>query len=398
MRKWFIIVIGGLVLLFLVFKVTQLVMKRTGGGQSQDQRPAVAVEVAAVWFGPIREIRKFTGTVFPYNRYIVAPKVSGRVIQITKRIGDQVRAGELIARIDDAEFQQAVRESEASLKIAEASLTESRSQVELARQEKERVESLAARDLATTAELEAGLSNYEAREARYRLAQAQVEQREAALASSRIRLGYTHLTASGAGFIGERFVDEGALLAPNMPVVLVVGIDSVIVRTTITERDYGHIRPGQPVEVLVDAFPDKRFSGTVTRIAPMMQEASRMAEMEVEVDNESHMLKPGMFARIEVVTDKKERTQLVPSTAVVERRGGSGLFVIPEGESVARYKSVTTGIITPDVTEVLEPPLQGRVVTLGQHLLDDGSPVMLPEEMPGASGEPDAAGGEKNSR
>lgn len=398
MRKWLIIVIGGIVVLFLAYRVTQLVIKGAGGGQSQDQRPAVAVEVAAVRFGPIKEIRKFTGTVFPYNRYVVAPKVSGRVIQITKRIGDPVREGELIARIDDAEYQQAVREAEASLKIAKASLTESRSQFELAGQEKERVESLEARGLATTAELETALSNYEAREARYRLALAQVEQREAALASSRIRLGYTLLTASGAGFIGERFVDEGALLAPNMAVVLVVGIDSVIVRTTITERDYGHINPGQPVEVLVDAFPERRFSGTVARIAPMMQEASRMAEMEVEVDNESHMLKPGMFARIEVVTAEKDNTQLVPSTAVVERSGGSGLFVIPDGETVARYESVTIGIVNPDLTEILGPPLRGRVVTLGQHLLNDGSPITLPEETPSASGEPDAAGGEKNSR
>ncbi|UCF06389.1 MAG: efflux RND transporter periplasmic adaptor subunit [bacterium] len=397
MKRWFIIVIGGLVIFFLAFRVTLLVMKGTGGGQLRDQRPAVAVEVAAVRFGPIREIRKFTGTVYPYNRYVVAPKVSGRVIQITKRIGDPVREGELIARIDDAEYQQAVRESEASLKIAKASLAESRSQFELARQEKERVGSLEARGLATTAELEAALTNYEAREARYRLALAQVEQREAALASSRIRLGYTRLTASGAGFIGERFVDEGALLAPNMAVVLVVRIDSVIVRTTITERDYRYIRPDQPVEVLVDAFPDRRFSGTVARIAPMMQETSRMAEMEVEVGNQLHMLKPGMFARIEVVTAEKDNTQLVPSTAVVER-GGSGLFVVPEGETVARYERVTTGIVTPDVTEILEPLLQGRVVTLGQHLLDDGSPIMLPAETPGASGEPDTAGGEKNNR
>jgi len=398
MKKWLIIVIGGLIIVLLGFRLVQLLMKGRGGGQLEDQRPAVAVEVAAVRFGPIREIRKFTGSIFPYNQYVVAPKVSGRVIQISKRIGDSVREGELIAKIDDAEYQQAVRESEASLKIAEASLAESRSQFELARQEKERVESLEARGLATTAERETGLTNYEAREARYQLALAQVEQREAVLASSRIRLGYTKLTASGAGFIGERFVDEGALLAPNTAVVLVVGIDSVIVRTTITERDYGHIERGQSVDVLVDAFPNSRFSGSVARIAPMMQEASRMAEMEVEVDNKSHMLKPGMFARIEVITAEKDSTQLVPSTAVVERSGETVMFVVPDGETVARYVHVTTGIVTPDLTEIIEPPIRGRVVTLGQHLLEDGSPIMLQKETSNSSGEPDAAGGEKNNQ
>ncbi len=387
MKKWLIIV-ASLVIVFLGFRLTLLIMEKTGGGQIDGPRPAVAVEVASVTFGPIAEVRSFTGTIFPYNQYVLAPKISGRVIKINKRIGDPVQAGELIAKIDDAEYQQAIRESEANLRIAEASMAESRSQLELAGQEKERLKSLESRELATTAELETAVTNFEGRQARYQLALAQVEQRQAALESSRIRLSYTRLTASSAGFIGERFVDEGALLAPNTAVVLVVGIDSVIVRTTITERDYGRIEQGQPADVLVDAFQGSRFSGTVARVAPMMQEASRMAEMEVEVYNGSYMLKPGMFARIEVTTAEKDDAQLVPSSAVVERGGETVLFVIPDGGVVARFVKVTTGIVTADVTEIIEPLISGRVVTMGQHLLDDGSPVMLDEES-GPGGESD---------
>ena len=291
-----------------------------------------------------------------------------------------------------------MREAEANMKIAGASLAEARSQLDLARQGKERAESLEEKGLVTAAELDAALSNYNAREARYQLALAQVEQRKAALESSRIRLGYTRLTASGAGFIGERFVDEGALLVPNAAVVLVVGIDLVIVRTMITERDYGYIERGQQVDVLVDAFQNRRFSGTVARIAPMMQEASRMAEMEVEIDNKSHMLKPGMFARIEVITAEKDSTQLVPSSAVVERGEETVTFVVPDGEKIARCIQVTIGIVTPDFTEIIEPLLEGRVVTLGQHLLEDGSPIMPQEERSSASGNPDTTQEEKNSR
>ncbi|MBN2071698.1 MAG: efflux RND transporter periplasmic adaptor subunit [Candidatus Krumholzibacteriota bacterium] len=395
MKRWVIGIFAGLVVFLIVFRSIQLFMKDGGSGGPGNQRPAVAVEVADVRFGPIEEIRKFTGTVHPYNQYVVAPKVSGRVIYLDKRIGDPVHEGELIARIDDAEYQQALREAEANMKIAEASLAESRTQVDLARQEKERVRSLEEKGLVTAAELDAANSNFESREARYRLALAQVEQREAALASAKIRLGYTSLNASGAGFIGERFVDEGALLAPNMAVALVVGIDSVIVRTTITERDYGYIDRGQSVDVLVDAFQGRRFSGTVARIAPMMQEASRMAEMEVEVFNASHMLKPGMFARIEVMTARKDSTQLVPGTAVVERQGKTGIFVVPDEETVARYVHVTTGIVTAETAEILDPLIHGRVVTLGQHLLDDGSPVMLREEDKDPSSDSDSSEGEK---
>lgn len=394
MKKWLIVIIAVIVAL-LGYRVSRLLLQRQDGGQAGGQRPAVAVEAVPVIYGPIKEIRKFTGAVFPYNQYVVAPKVSGRLVQIRKRIGDHVDKGELIARIDDAEYQQAVRESEANMKIAEASLAEAQSQFELARQEKERLESLESKGMVTEAELDATLGNYDAREARYNLAMAQVEQRKAALESSRIRLGYTILKASSPGFIGQRFVDEGALLAPNAAVVLVVGIDSVIVRTTIAERDYSHIDQGQPVDVLVDAFQGRRFPGTVARIAPMMQEASRMAEIEVEVYNMSHLLKPGMFARIEVITAEKENTQLVPSTAVVERGGETVIFVIPEDEFIVRYVRAKTGIVTPDLTEILEPKVNGRVVTLGQHLLEDGSPIVVREEEAPSSGGPDTADSEK---
>ena len=373
-----------IVLAALAVRITVLIVKGSGDEKRQMQTAAVAVEVDSVRFGPIREIREFTGSVYPYNQYVVAPKVSGRVIEIRKRIGDRVLPGELIARIDDAEYQQAVREAEANLKIAEASVADSRSQLELARDQKERMESLRAKDLASSAELDGAVSDFSAKESRYRLAEAQVEQRAASLESSKIRLGYTRLTASRAGYIGERFIDEGALLAPNTAVASVIEIGSIIVRTTITERDYRLISPGQPAEVTVDAFASRVFSGRVARIAPMLLEDSRVAQMEVEVRNDSLLLKPGMFARVLVMIASKTRARIVPTRSIVSRNGETGVFTVPENESVARYIPVRAGIATPDLTEILSPALEGRVVTLGQHLLEDGSPVLLPK---GSSGE-----------
>ena len=290
----------------------------------------------------------------------------------------------------------ALREAEANLKIAEASVADARSQLDLARDQKERMESLRAKELASSAELDAAVSDFSAKESRYRLAEAQVEQREASLESSKIRLGYTRLTASRAGYIGERFVDEGALLAPNSAVASIIEIGSVIVRTTITERDYRLISAGQPTEVSVDAFASRIFSGRVSRIAPMLLEDSRVAQMEVEVPNDSLLLKPGMFARVRVMIASKVRAQIVPTKSIVTRDGETGIFMVPEGESVARYVPVKTGIATPDLTEILSPDLEGRAVTLGQHLLQDGSPVLLPKGSSGKAPGP-AEGAEKKS-
>ncbi|MBN2093401.1 efflux RND transporter periplasmic adaptor subunit [candidate division KSB1 bacterium] len=384
MKKYLPKIILGLFLLFLLWRIALLIFRDSGADSRKLQRPAVAVEIDSIKYGPIQEIREFTGTVYPRYQFIIAPKVSGRIIEVRKRIGDWVRKGEIIARIDDAEYQQAVLEAEANLKISQATLNETRSQFELAKQERDRAQSLQEKGIASSAELDAALSQYSAQESRIKLAQAQVEQREAALNSSKIRLGYTLLSAAKQGFIGERFVDEGTLLAPNASVATVIGIDTVLVRTTIIERVYGRIKIGQPTQVVVDAFPTKIFTGHVYRIAPMLQEASRMAQMEVEVLNDSLLLKPGMFTRVSVVLDEKVSTQVVPTQAVVNREGKPGIYLVDKNENKVKFIEIQPGIISPELTEILSPEIKGTVVTLGQHLLEDGSNVLLPGQKSGA--------------
>ncbi len=395
MRKKILV---GLAVLFAVLAAWRIISHVAGGkdNSGRPRRPPVAVEVDTVRVGEIREVRQFTGTVFPKYQYVVAPKVSGRLIAIHKRIGDAVIRGELIARIDDAEYQQGVLEAEAALKIAEASLAEFRVQFRLASQEKTRVESLQVKGIASPSELDAAVANYTAQDSRLQLAEAQIEQRKASLQVARIRLGYTRLTASKPGLVGERFVDEGALLAPNAAVVSVIGIDSVIVRTTVIERDYAFIKTAQPAVVRVDAFPSERFSGSVARIAPMLQEATRVAQMEVEIVNDPSLLKPGMFARVEVVTAKKQNAQYVPTRAVVTRDGDTMVFVVEGDEPITRQMTIVTGITTLKDTEIVSPVIEGIVVTLGQHLLNDGSPVLLPQPSSGGmSAEKTALSGKK---
>ncbi|MFH1567320.1 MAG: efflux RND transporter periplasmic adaptor subunit [Gemmatimonadota bacterium] len=370
--------LGGLVLLFLAWQVVQLVRGSLQGPAARPPRPPVAVQVDTVRWQPIREIRELTGTVHPLYQYVVAPKVSGRVVEIRARIGDWVERGQLIARIDDAEYQQDVLEAEANLRIAQANLAEAGSQLGLAEQELARVQSLQEKGISSPSELDAATTSSAALKSRLSLARAQVEQRQAALSSARIRLSYTVLRTTEPGFVGERFVDEGSLLAPNALVVSVMGIDTVIVRTTVIERVYGLVRLGQTAVVTVDAFPSQSFEGRVARLAPMLQEASRVAQMEVEVANPTRLLKPGMFSKVQVVLAEKDEAQVVPSPALVNRHGVRGLFAVRPGEAEARFVPVQVGIEAGEHAEITAPRIDGVVVTLGQHLLEDGSPVLLP--------------------
>jgi RND family efflux transporter MFP subunit len=381
MKSSNILKIAGI--LFAAILIWRIILLVAGGGGSSSgrfQAPPVAVEIDSVRYEDIRETMELTGTVHPLYQYVVAPKVSGRIISIGKRIGDWVKQSEVIAKIDDGEYRQAVLEAEANLRIAYASLAEAESEFELVKQELERVESLYEKELASLSALETVQTRYDALESRVELAKAQVEQRQAALNTAEIRLGYTTLSATEPGFVGERFVDEGSMLAPNSPVLSVIGIDTVIVRTSVIERVYGQVRMGQPAEIEVDAFPGEVFTGRVSRIAPMLQEASRVAQIEIEVVNESLHLKPGMFSKVTLVLAEKDSAQVVPARAVVTRNGESGVFVVERGETVAHYIPVRLGIVTEDKTEILTPKIEGMVVSLGQHLLQEGSSVILPED------------------
>lgn len=381
-KKQIFIVIGALFLAVLLWRIVMLITKGSSQATNRSGRPPVAVEVDSVRYGPIQEVETFVGSVTPIYQYILAPKVSGRVIQIKKRIGDWVKRGEVVARIDDSEYQQAVREAEANLKIAQATWREATSQFALAKQDLERVQSLQEKGIASSSELDAAQTNFTAQKSRLELATAQVEQRDAALKSANIRLSYTTLVATEPGFIGERYVDVGSLLAPNAPVVSIIGIDTVIVQTTVIERIYGRVQIGQPAEVQVDAYPSRIFVGQVARIAPLLQEASRVAKMEVEVVNDSLLLKPGMFTRVRVVLAQKDTAQLVPSQALVNRAGQNVVFVVPYNATMAKQEPVQIGISAPEKIEIVAPKIDGLVVTLGQHLLEDGSPVILPGPKP----------------
>jgi len=382
MKKNIIILILFILLVFFGWRIISLftnTQQAWGPGLWRGQ--TVAVEVSDASIKQIKEVREFTGTVYPIYQYIISPKVSGRVIEITKRIGDWVNKGEIIALLDDAEYQQSVLEAQANLRISKASLTESESQFELARQELERVRSLQEKGISSSSELDSASTSYEAQKSRLELARAQVQQREAALKSAEIRMDYTVLYATEPGFIGERYVDEGSLLSPNSPLVLVVGIDSVIVQATIIEKDYGRIKVGQSAEIEVDAFPETTFTGKVARIAPVLEEASRVAKMEVEVENKDHILKPGMFAIARVVLQERESAQVIPIEAMIKNNGTDGIFIVEKdaasGMDIARFYPVETGISTEMEIEIISPEIKGPVVILGQHLLRDGGNVTL---------------------
>jgi len=363
--------------------------------------PPVAVEVRPIQKTTVRDMGLFTGSLYPRSQFIVAPKIAGRLEKLLVKIGDPVKRDQTIAVLEDDEFLQQVEQARAELDVARANLEESKSALETTGRELERVKVLRQKKIASESELDGAEAQFSAQSAKHKVAVAQVEQKEAALKGAQVRLSYTQIRASWKEgdrnrVVGERFVDEGSMLAPNSPIVSILDIDTLIAVIHVIERDYSKVRIGQEGTIETDAFPGKTFSGKVVRIAPILKETSREARVEMAVPNPEGLLKPGMFLRVQIEFAGKKDATVVPIGALTKRDSKQGIFLANPEEMKAHFVPVTLGIVNKTWAEVLHPTISGLVVTVGQHLLEEGSTIIIPEA--GPTIQPMGGSGEKGPR
>jgi RND family efflux transporter MFP subunit len=387
MKKFFIILVVLAGLSFLGWQVYQKITAGQKSTRPNHRKTTVAVEITPIKKDIIRDVRDFTGSLYPASEIVVAPKIAGRMEKILVRIGDRVKNGQLVATIDDDEYRQQVMQAQADLEVAQANLQEQRNPLENAKKEYERIASLYEKKIVSESAFDRAVSELRTQEAKLNVSSAMVFQKDAALETAKVRLAYTQIqlaTDNGNGYrvVGERFVDEGAMLAANTPIVSVLDIEKLIAVINVIERDYPHIRPGMKATVFTDAYPDRVFSGEVIRIAPMLKEKSREARVELEIVNHDRALKPGMFIRAQIQFDEHKNATLIPVSAIVKRDGLQGVFLADLVEKKARFVQVKLGIVNGHTAEVLDPPLSGSVVVLGQHLLEDGVSIFLPQQTP----------------
>ncbi|HBA86377.1 MAG TPA: efflux transporter periplasmic adaptor subunit [Verrucomicrobia bacterium] len=382
MKKIWIGIIALVLLGSIGWRVWQKVEEARGRERRGGARP-VPVVVEPVRREAIRDVSEFTGTLLPRAQFMAAPKIPGRLERLLVHIGDVVTNGTLIAVLDSEEYEQQVLQARAELDVGRAMLAEARSALNIAGRELQRVKELRVQQVASEAELDEADSRHRAAQAKVQVAEAQIEQRAAALRTAEVRLSYSRIHVSwengdGRRLISERFVDEGALLKANDAIVSVVDVDVVLAVIYVIEQDFPEIRLGQEAEIFTDAYPGRAFSGRVVRRAPVLREETRQARVEIELPNEERLLAPGMFVRARIQFAQSEQAQVIPITALVRRNEQQGVFAADLETKKARFVPVRLGIVSADSAEVLEPALDGLVVTIGQHLLSDGAAIALP--------------------
>jgi RND family efflux transporter MFP subunit len=354
-----------------------------GNSDNPRSRGAVAVEVAAVRRATLRDTLVFTGSLESRSRTVEAAKVAGRLERVAVRVGQPVRRGELLAELEQEEYRQGLEQARAELAVVMANLDNADIGVQAAERDLARVRSLEDKQIASAAELDSSVTQLARARVQVNVARAQLRQKEVAVQTAELRLAQTRLTAEWAGeggprVVGERLAEPGALLRAGDPVVALLELDPLVARLQVAEAVYPRLRPGLAAAVTAAVFPGRRFVGAVSEVAPFLDQATGQAEVWVEIRNVDGALKPGMAMRVELEFGRRENVPAIPAAALVRRGDTQGVFQVEAEGPRVRFVPVRTGAAEGGLVEVLEPELRGPVVTLGQHLLEDGSAVILP--------------------
>jgi RND family efflux transporter MFP subunit len=296
-----------------------------------------------------------------------------------------VARGQVVAWLDDDEQVQLVAQAEAELTVAKASLAEANSALVIASRELQRIVTLRQRGVASESQFDTAKADELTKQAQAQVAAAQVIRAEAALGSVKVRLGYTQVVAGWNGgndhrVVAERFVDEGDTVSANTPLLSIIELNPITGVIFVAERDYARLRPGQLASLTTDAYPDESFQGRIDRIAPIFRQETRQARVELVIENPEHRLKPGMFVRVTVVMDRVDEATIVPEQALTTRADQTGIFVVNDDGQSVTWREVRVGIREGNRVQVEGEGLTGRVVTLGQQLVNDGSAITSPTE------------------
>ena len=337
------------------------------------------------------------GSMMADEEVLIGAQAAGELAQLNVDFGSFVTAGQVIAQIDQRDAKLRIEQSEAALRQTMARLGMKDGEKFEARQNAEVRIAQGALDLATV-ELDRAArliekgdiarSVYDQARINHSLAQARhqaaidavnqqlavVEQQRAALALARKSLTDTVVRAPITGAVKEKFAARGAYLAMGGRIMSLVKINPLRLRADVPEYAAAAVKVGQSMTLRVEAFPDQTFSGRIVRIGASLSEQTRALTVEAEVANGRNQLRPGMFAKSNLILSKASPVVLVPQRSIVTAAGLSKIFVIESGKAVERI--VQTGVIDGDLIEIRAGIREGEIVaTSNTDKLQQGSAV-----------------------
>lgn len=309
---------------------------------------ATPVEVHQAATGTVERVVTLAAAIVPRAQVSVVSKAPGRVAQVLADIGSSVRAGQVLVRLEAVEAGAQLRQAQAAYDTAQASW--------------ERMKTLYD---------EGAIPQQQWEQAELQRVQAQV-----ALDLARAQADNAAITSPVDGQVSARQVEPGEMASPGVPLLTIVDTSRLYVEGTLTEAEVGSASLRQTVKVTVDALPGRTFEGKVASLSPAGDPRARSFPVKVELSDPSGTLKPGMFAKVALSTEREAGVVTIPLGALLEQNGQQQVFVL-DGAKV-RARTVKTGLSDGRIAAVREGLKAGeKVVIAGQHYLHDGAAVQV---------------------
>jgi len=329
--------------------MSQAVGNDPENSQSAAEDPAIPVEAATVINEDVAAVYTGTATLEADEQATVVSQITGVVLEIHGEEGDFVEAGQVLARVETDRYRLQVEQAEAALKRLETDF--------------QRKKELFERELVSADDFERVSAELQAQKAEYELA--------------RLDLEYTSIRAPISGYISERMVRVGNLVALHDPVYRITSYDPLLAVLHVPERELRVLRKGLEVSMALDAWPGEKFAGDIIRISPVVDPATGTFRVTAAVRDHGEMLKPGLFGRVEILYDLHENVPVIPRSAVVTEDERNHVFVVGEDGSATR-RLVQLGYERAGLVEIREGVQAGEtVVTAGKSSLSDGAKVEI---------------------
>jgi len=309
------------------------------------------------------------GTVDACRRAGIAPATGGSIVNLYVSDGEEVKAGQLLLELWNADHKAQVlvaeRDSIASQSVSRQACVTAK----VAKQTADRLVSLSERKVASQDEVERAVGEAESAAAACEASKAATRVREASVELARATLERTQLRAPFDGVIAEINGELGEFVTPSpvgvatLPTVDLIDNSCLFIRAPIDEVDAPNVRAGLKAWITLDAFQDRKFSGTVRRVAPYVldiEKQSRTVDVEAVIDDpDMQVLLPGYSADVQVILDQRQDVLYVPTSAILD---DSAVYLIPEGGGRLEKRSIKVGLSNWEITEVLSGLKEGDFV------------------------------------
>jgi multidrug efflux pump subunit AcrA (membrane-fusion protein) len=379
---------------------------------AKNRQRLIPVETVSVHRGLLERRLHMTGSIVAEATVDVFSKVSGILEKLEVEQGDRVTANQAIAMVERQEKEAELQEDRGALDVlrakwaqmetgarpeeiaqAEQLVRQAKASWQTSQDDYQRLKNLKDRGFISQQHLDEALLKVTLSEAEYESASekltllkkgarqedrdallAQIRQAEATVRLAEMHLENTTIRAPLAGIISKRYVDRGALVGTSTPILRIVAMDRVKVVVQVVERELARLRGGATADINVDAYGNEVFTGKVTAISPTVDPESRTADVEVQVESKDHRLKPGMFARVDLTIERRDKALLLSKDSLLRESSPPRVFVLDGGK--ASLREVTLGLEGEQYVEVVGGLQEGEeVIIAGQYELNDGAAV-----------------------